>query len=178
MKFSFWEKLGASVLATAWLLYLGNMAGNALVHVEEAEHQPEPPAHEAQTTASAEPAEEKQDIDVVALLATASADAGKKVFNKCKACHTTEQGGDHRVGPNLWEIVGRPRAGAEGFSYSDAMKDAGGHWGYEELNVFLADPKGTVPGTKMGFRGVSKPQQRADLIVYLRGLSANPLPLP
>lgn len=175
MKYSFWEKVGGSLLLTAWLIYLGNMAGNALVHPKEAAHKPEAPAavEHAPMKAEAEPA-----VDAMTLLASADVAAGEKVFGKCKSCHTTEQGGKNKVGPNLWEIVGRPRASAEGFSYSGPLTEAGGHWGYEELNTFLANPKEAVPGTKMSFKGVSKPEKRAALIVYLRSLSANPLPLP
>lgn len=175
MKFSFWEMLGGSLLLTAWVLYLGNMAGDKLVHAA-------PTSHTAETNAEAAPAATAvaapAAVDALTLLASVDAGAGKKVFNKCKSCHTTAQGDKNKVGPNLWEIVGRTRASAEGFSYSAAMKVVGGHWGYEELNAFLVSPKAAIPGNKMSFKGVSDPAKRAALIAYLRGLSANPLPLP
>lgn len=178
MKFSFWEKVGGSVLLTGWLIFIGNMAGNALVHPNEAAHAPAEDAKPAASHGGAAGKAPEVKVDVLALLASADAGAGAKVFNKCKSCHSSEQGGKHKVGPNLWEIVGRPRAGADGFAYSGALKDAGGHWGYEELNAFLLSPKDAVPGTKMSFQGVSDPAQRAQVIVFLRALSANPLPLP
>lgn len=178
MKYSFWEKVGGSLLLTAWLIYLGNMAGNALVHPKEAMHKPEPAAHAEAEAAPAEAAQPAAEIDVMALIAAADPAAGMKVFNKCKSCHSNEEGGKHKVGPNLWEIVGRSRGGADGFAYSDAMSGAGGNWGYDELNAFLTSPKEAVPGNKMSFKGVSNPEQRAALIAFLRTLSGNPLPLP
>ena len=98
------------------------------------------------------------------------------------ACHTAEKGGPNKVGPNLWDIVNRPIASHEGFAYSGAMKEfsQGGtvHWDYEHLDHFLLSPKGLVKGTAMGFAGVKKTQDRADLVAYLHTLSDNPAPLP
>lgn len=113
-----------------------------------------------------------------ALLAAADAAKGKKAFKKCAGCHTVDAGGKARVGPNLWDIVGRAVAAADGFSYSKAMAEHGGAWDFATLAAFLADPKGTVPGTKMGFKGVKRAADRADLLLYLRGLSESPAPLP
>lgn len=113
-----------------------------------------------------------------AMIAAADAGAGEKVAKKCSACHSFDEGGANKVGPNLWDIVGRPVASAAGFGYSDAMAGMGGSWDFAALEAFMADPKGTVPGTKMSFAGVKKPGQRADLLAYLRGLSATPAPLP
>ena len=116
------------------------------------------------------------------LLATANPDAGEVVLKKCVACHTAEKGGPNKVGPNLWGIVNRPVASHEGFAYSAAMKDfsEGGKvvWDYDHLNHFLTSPKGLVKGTAMGFAGVKKPDERANLIAYLRTLSDSPAPLP
>ncbi|MCL5778806.1 cytochrome c family protein [Limibaculum sp. FT325] len=108
--------------------------------------------------------------------ADASAEDGAKVFNKCKACHTLEQG-KNRVGPYLWGVVGRPVASAEGFSYSDALKGVGGEWTAAQLDAFLADPKGFAPGNKMSFAGVKDAEDRADLIVYLNEADGSPAPL-
>lgn len=107
---------------------------------------------------------------------------GEKVARKCKACHTFEEGGASKIGPPLWDIVNRPVASAESFSkYSDAMKaHAGGGtvWSYAELDAFLEAPKTHVPGTKMSFSGLRKDKDRAEILAYLRTLSANPAPLP
>ena len=95
------------------------------------------------------------------------------------ACHTFEKGGPNRVGPNLWNIVGSDRGeGRGGFNFSAAMKAKGGKWTFDELNKFLANPRGYVPGTAMTYAGISKPEQRADVIDYLRTLADNPVPLP
>ena len=94
--------------------------------------------------------------------------AGEKVFNQCKACHTIEDGGPNRVGPNLHGVVGRKAASKEGFNYSDAMKNAGLTWDEESLDKYLADPKGAVPGNKMAFAGVKNEQARKDLIAFLK----------
>ena len=116
------------------------------------------------------------------LLASADPDAGAAVFKKCAACHTVENGGANKVGPNLWDIVNRPIASHEGFSYSAAMKEfaQGGSvvWDYDHLSDFLHSPKGLVKGTAMGFAGVKKPDERANLIAYLRTLADTPAPLP
>ncbi len=115
---------------------------------------------------------------VPALLASADAGDGKKVFKKCKACHTADKGGRHKVGPNLWDVVGRAKAGAGGYMFSVALAGLGGTWTFEDLVPFRAKPKAFAPGTKMTFRGVGKAADRAAVIAYLRSLSDSPKPLP
>ena len=119
---------------------------------------------------------------VLPLLASADVSAGEAVFKRCGACHTIEQGGPNKVGPNLWGVVDRPIASHEGFSYSGALKEfsEGGqkHWTYQNLDQFLKSPKGLVPGTAMSFAGLNKDEDRADLIAYLRTLADQPAPLP
>jgi len=102
--------------------------------------------------------------------ASASADAGSKIFKKCQACHSGEKGGPNKVGPNLWGVVGRPKASHEGFNYSDAMKAKGGNWTLPDLAAFVHSPKEFVPGTKMLFPGVSDPSDLSDLLAYLNTL--------
>jgi cytochrome c len=115
---------------------------------------------------------------VTALLAKASVAEGAKAAKKCAACHTFDQGGPNRVGPNLYDIVGAKAAQRAGFAYSKPMAGMSDAWTYETLDKFLFKPTATVPGTKMAFAGLSKTQERADLIAYLRSLSASPKPLP
>src|SRR5499427_667468 len=113
------------------------------------------------------------------LLQTASVEKGAAAAKVCAACHTFEKNGPNRVGPNLYGIVGDHKGeGRGGFNFSGAMKAKGGTWTIDDLNQFIANPKGFVPGTAMGFAGVSKDSERADVIAYLNSLSENPTPLP
>ena len=124
-------------------------------------------------------AEEEAAVDLATLLAEADVASGEKQAKKCTACHSLDDGGPDKVGPNLWDIVNRQIAGASGFGYSDVLQDMSGEtWSYENLSAFLADPKGWAPGTKMAFSGIKKDGKRADLIAYLRSLSGSPAPLP
>ena len=101
------------------------------------------------------------------------------MFGKCKACHNAEKGGANQVGPNLWNVVGAPIAHHEGFPYSAALAGKSGEkWTYDELNIYLTSPKAFAPGTKMTFAGLSKPEDRANVIAFLRTRSDSPPPLP
>ena len=95
---------------------------------------------------------------------------GEKVFKKCKACHTVTDGGRHLVGPNLYNIVGKAAASAEGYKYSKAMKASGLTWDEETLDKYLLKPKGLVKKTKMSFRGLKKEKDRNNVIAYLKTL--------
>lgn len=114
---------------------------------------------------------------VTALLAKASVENGQATFKKCASCHTTEKGGPNRVGPNLYNIIGRKGGAHEGFAYTDAMK-AHPAWTYEGLATFIHNPKAAVPGTKMVFAGIADPGELADLIAFLRNQADSPAPLP
>ncbi|MBC7954098.1 MAG: cytochrome c family protein [Rhodospirillaceae bacterium] len=92
--------------------------------------------------------------------------AGEKVFTQCKACHTV-QAGQNRVGPSLFGVVGRAAGAVEGFAYSPAMKGSGMTWTAETLDKYLTDPKAAIPGNKMVFPGLKKPEDRANVIAYL-----------
>ena len=112
------------------------------------------------------------------LLQTASVEKGEAAAKKCGACHTFEKGGPNRVGPNLYGIVGDKKGEGRGFNFSAGMKAKGGTWTYDDLNQFITNPKGFVPGTAMGFAGIQKDSERADVIDYLHTLADTPVPLP
>ena len=126
--------------------------------------------------AADEPTSEGEALGV--LLASGDAERGLKVVKKCAACHSFDDGGPNKVGPNLYGIVGREIGSVSGFAYSSAMQETGGTWSYENLVAFLTKPKDFVPGTTMGFAGLKKPNQIADLIAYLRTVSPNAPDLP
>ena len=115
--------------------------------------------------------------DLDAALATADVSKGERVFKKCAACHTVEQGDNNKVGPNLYGSVGGPVAALDGFKYSKAMIEYGGEWTPERLDAFLTKPKAEVKRTKMSFAGLKTEQDRANLIAYLNTFSDNPLSL-
>ncbi len=115
---------------------------------------------------------------VTPLLASADPAAGQKASKRCATCHTFDDGGANKIGPNLWGIVGKIKGAVGGFAYSDAIREQGGAWSYDDLNSFLANPKGYLKGTKMNFAGVKNVQDRADIIAYMRQQSASPAPLP
>lgn len=111
-------------------------------------------------------------------LAKADPQKGADVFKKCGACHSDQKGGPNMIGPQLWGVVGRPVATEAGFTYSDALKAHAGPWTFDELFAWLKSPKAYAPGTKMTFAGLSKPEDRANVIAYLNSESDKPEPLP
>ncbi len=157
------NKIAGAVLS-ALLLIFGSTTmlevmsgGHGDSHAKAAYKLPEP---EASASAShgkdAEKATEEAGFDaakVVALLASANADSGKKLFKQCKACHTETDGGRNGVGPNLWDIVGRGRGAVDGFKYSTAMKEKGGNWDYASLAAFMHEPKKMAQGHENGLQG-------------------------
>lgn len=105
--------------------------------------------------------------------------AGEKVIARCVQCHDFTKGGPNKIGPNLYGIMGNKHAHEPSFAYSPAMKAlADKSWGYEEFYEFMRNPKGAIPGTKMAFAGLSKSQDRVNLIAYLRTLSDAPIAIP
>ena len=173
------NKILGAILGTCLVMLALNIAAGAIFATEK----PSKPGFDiavkedgAGEKAGA-PKEPEQPIE--ALLAKASAEKGQAAAKQCQACHTFEKGGPNRVGPNLWNIVGSARGEDRGgFNFSAAMKAKGGNWSFDELNKFLTNPRGYIPGTNMTFAGLSRAEQRADVINYLHTLSDNPVPLP
>lgn len=111
-------------------------------------------------------------------LASADPAKGAQVFKKCAACHTDTKGGPNGVGPNLWGAMGKTHGHVPGFPYSDALKSVPGVWDWDSMSAWLKSPKAYAPGTKMTFAGLSKPEDRANLIAFLNQQSDSPMPLP
>ena len=119
---------------------------------------------------------EEAAVDLAALVAAADVAKGEKLFGKCKACHKVEDGAKG-VGPHLWGVVGRPIGAVAGFKYSDPIANHGGDWSLDNLLGFLEAPKTWAPGTKMTFKGLSKIEDRINLIVFLNQADGSPEPL-
>ena len=124
------------------------------------------------------PAEQEQRTDRGSCWPRPTSARGENAAKKCAACHTFSKGGRTLVGPNLWGIVGRAKASEAGFNYSAALKAKGGNWTIDDLNQFIANPKGMVPGTNMTFAGMPRGSERADSSPISIALSDNPAPLP
>ncbi len=136
---------------------------------------PAAPAETADTGAG-KPAAAAEPLPV--LFAHADEKKGESFAKACAACHNFEKGAGPKIGPPLWNVVGRDVASVPGFAYSDALKSKGGKWDFAKINEFITSPKTYAPGTKMTFAGEADPQKRADIIDYVHTLSDNPEPLP
>ncbi|MGV8937970.1 MAG: c-type cytochrome [Allorhizobium sp.] len=171
-----------ALLGTVFVLMSVSIASEGIFHSETPETEGFAIVAEAADAGAGAGEAEAAPVSIATLLASADAKAGEAVFKKCQACHDGSKGGPNKVGPNLYDVVERPVASHEGFGYSAAMKDfsKGGaeKWTFENLNHFLIAPKKLVPGTAMGFAGVKKDDERANLIAYLHSLSDAPVPLP
>ena len=175
--FEFNKLAGGLLLAGVVTIFIG-IFGNTLVPKQDGGHGAEPHGTDMAAAAPAAPAKPAGPEPIAAMLAEADIARGQSITKKCTTCHTFTEGGAAKQGPNLYNIVGADIATREGFGYSDAMADQPGEWTYVNLNAFLFKPKNFVKGTKMTFVGLRKARDRADLIAYLRSLSASPQPLP
>jgi len=168
------NKIAGAILLTLLTMMAIAKIGNTLVPQYH-------PLHDkpgAEGPSSTTPDKQEPEKPVAELLATADPKVGQQRANSsCTSCHSFEKGGPNKVGPNLWDIVGRKKGGHPGFAYSDGLKNKGGEWTYEELFTYLGNPAGFIPGSKMAFR-VASAEQRAQVIAFLRTLSDAPKPLP
>ena len=172
------NKVLGAVLGTCLALLSLNIAAGAIF----ASHNPEKPGYEIAALEQdshgkpGEPAAAEEPLPV--RFASADAGRGENSAKKCVACHTFGKGEPNRVGPNLYGVVGRPKASEAGFNYSAAMKAQKGEWTPDDLDKYLLNPKAMVPGTNMTFAGIPRGKERADVITFLNTKSDKPEELP
>ena len=173
------NKIIAAVLLVALLAIGIGKISDIIFYVKK----PETPGYSVEvqqvantSSSAAEVTEEK--IDIVALMALGDVVSGEKIFKKCAACHSIVKDGKNKIGPALYNVVGRKIGGVADYKYSKALVAYGKEWNFEELNGFLIKPAKWIKGTKMAYAGLRKEKDRASIIKYLNQNSDNPLPLP
>jgi cytochrome c len=172
------NKILGALLGTCLILVAMHIAAGAIFTPER----PAKPGYEVavkeeQPQGRAAPAAPAA-VPIDTLLASASSERGSQVAKQCQACHNFQEGQGPKIGPDLYNVVGRKIASAPGFNYSSALKSKNGNWDFNALNAWLTKPNTFAPGTAMTFAGLSNDKQRADMIAYLDSLSPNPVPLP
>ena len=175
-----WNKIAGAVLGTLLFVVAIKIASEMIFEVP----MPLKPGYVVQGVPAAssgagpsQPAEEPLP-DFGTVLAKADVAKGQQVSQRCQQCHDLSKGGPDKIGPNLWGIIGRPRASRSSFSYSSAMSSSHAPWTFEQLFRYLKSPQAVVPGTKMSFAGLPSAQDRIDLIAWLRTQSDSPVPIP
>ena len=173
------NKIIAAVLLVALLVIGIGKVSDMIFYVEK----PEKPGYAVEVeqvssgSASTKDVVEKV-VDIAALMALGDVANGEKIFKKCAACHSINKGGKHKIGPALYNVVGRKVGAVEDYKYSKALIAYEKVWTFEELNGFLIKPAKHIKGTKMAYAGLRKEADRASVIKYLNENSDNPLPLP
>ena len=170
------NKIIAAILVTVLLVFGIDKISDIIFHVEKPNVQGYKVEIKVDNSVGQVKAEGQIDISV--LLDLGDVDSGKKVFKKCAACHSIAQGGGNKIGPKLYNIVGRATGSISDYKYSKALASYGKEWTFEELNGFLIKPASWIKGNKMGFAGLKKDEDRASLILYLNQNSDSPKELP
>ena len=173
------NKIIAAVLMVALLVIgLGKIA-DGVFHVKK----PKNPGYKVEvevqlTSGTSQTTEVVEKIDFTALMALGNIASGEKIFKKCAACHSINKGGKNKIGPALYNVVGRAVGGLGDYKYSKALASYGKEWTFEELNGFLQKPSSYIKGTKMSYAGLRKEKDRASIIKYLNVKSDNPKLVP
>ena len=173
------NKIVAAILMVALLIIAIGKVSDVVFEVEK----PKTPGYSveveqvaANETNTSEVVEKK--VDIAALMAMGDIASGEKIFKKCAACHSIVKGGKNKIGPALYNVVGRKVGSIDDYKYSKALAGYDQSWTFEELNGYLLKPAKWIKGTKMAFAGLRKEKDRASVIKYLNQNSDNPLPLP
>ena len=171
--------IGAILLVALLVIGIGKVS-NLVFKVnkpEKSNYKVELDVETAETKGDEEPVQ-REIVDIAALLSAGDLAHGEKVFKKCSACHSIKSGGGNKIGPALYNVVGRKVGVLDDYKYSKALAEYEKNWSFEELNGFLLKPKDWIKGTKMAYAGLRKEKDRASVILYLNKYSDSPLPLP
>ena len=174
------NKIIAAILMVALLVIGIGKLTDVIFYVEK----PKTPGYVVEveqaisTSTKITPETTEEKIDIAALMAMGDLAHGEKVFKKCAACHSIVKGGANKIGPALYNVVGRKIGGITDYKYSKALTEYGKEWNFEELNGFLIKPAKWIKGTKMAYAGLRKEKDRASVIKYLNQSSDNPISLP
>jgi len=170
------NKIIAAVLVVFLVIFGIGKFSDLIFHVEK----PNISAYkvETSTATTAQVSDSVQAVDISALLAMGNVDHGKSVFKKCSACHSVKKGGKNKIGPALYNVLGRNVAALSDYKYSKALIAYGKSWTFDEMNGFLIKPQAHIKGTKMAFAGLKKEKDRASVILFMNQNSENPIPLP
>ncbi len=171
--------IGAILLVALLVIGIGKVS-NLVFKInkpEKSNYKVELDVQTAETKGDEEPVQ-REIVDIAALLSTGDLAHGEKVFKKCSACHSIKSGGGNKIGPALYNVVGRKVGVLDDYKYSKALAEYEKNWSFEELNGFLLKPKDWIKGTKMAYAGLRKEKDRASVILYLNKYSDSPLPLP
>ena len=173
------NKVIAAILMVALLVIgLGKIA-DGVFHVKK----PKNPGYKVEVksqlaSSTSQAAEVEEKIDIASIMALGDVVSGEKIFKKCAACHSIKKGGKNKIGPALYNVVGRTVGGLDDYKYSKALASYGKEWTFGELNGFLQKPASYLKGTKMSYAGLRKEKDRASIIKYLNKNGDNPKLLP
>ena len=170
------NKIIAAILVVFVVVFGISKISNLIYHVEK----PNKSVYKVEAAATSGSTEtvSAKSVDISALLAMGNIGDGQKVFKKCSACHSVKKGGKNKIGPALYNVIGRDMAGLDDYKYSKALIAFGKSWTFSEMNSFLIKPQTYIKGTKMAFAGLKKEKDRASVILFMNKNSDNPLPLP
>ena len=173
------NKIIAAILMVALLVIgLGKIA-DSVFHVEK----PKNPGYQVEVESqlasnTSQTVEVVEKVDIAAIMSLGDAESGEIIFKKCAACHSINKGGKNKIGPALYNVVGRAVGSVDDYKYSKTLASYGKDWTFEELNGYLQKPASYLKGTKMSFAGLRKEKDRASVIKYLNQNSDSPKPLP